>query len=256
MTLKVNNVSFGYDKNKMIIDNISLNVDQGEILGILGPNGTGKTTFLKCINNIYKPISGNISYKNKIITELKQEDIAKIIAYVPQYSTNYFSINVINSVMMGRMPYVNKNYTAEDEEIVFSIIKKMNLEEFAFRNIKEMSGGERQRVFIARAMAQQPKIIILDEPTSSLDLHNQLFILHTITKLAKENNITIIMTIHDLNLASMFCDKILMLKDAKIFAYGTPDDVLTKDNIDAMYGVKTEISMADGYKHIRLLKYL
>lgn len=256
MSLVVNNVSFAYKNNKMILDNISLEVKQGEVLGILGPNGTGKTTFLKCINNIHIPCNGTISYEGKVLGKLNYDEIAKIIAYVPQYTNNFFPMNVVDTVMMGRMPYVNKNYTTEDEKIVFSIIKKMNLEEFAFRNIKEMSGGERQRVFIARAMAQQPKIIILDEPTSSLDLYNQLFILHTITQLAKENNITIIMTIHDLNLASMFCDKILMLKDTKIFAYGTPDDVLTENNIDTMYRVKTEISMADGYKHIRLLKSL
>lgn len=256
MSLVVNNVSFAYKNNKMILDNISLEVKQGEVLGILGPNGTGKTTFLKCINNIHIPCNGTISYEGKVLGKLNYDEIAKIIAYVPQYTNNFFPMNVVDTVMMGRMPYVNKNYTTEDEKIVFSIIKKMNLEEFAFRNIKEMSGGERQRVFIARAMAQQPKIIILDEPTSSLDLYNQLFILHTITQLAKENNITIIMTIHDLNLASMFCDKILMLKDTKIFAYGTPDDVLTENNIDTMYRVKTEISMADGYKHIRLLKPL
>lgn len=256
MSLVVNNVSFAYKNNKMILDNISLEVKQGEVLGILGPNGTGKTTFLKCINNIHIPCNGTISYEGKVLGKLNYDEIAKIIAYVPQYTNNFFPMNVVDTVMMGRMPYVNKNYTTEDEKIVFSIIKEMNLEEFAFRNIKEMSGGERQRVFIARAMAQQPKIIILDEPTSSLDLYNQLFILHTITKLAKENNITIVMTIHDLNLASMFCDKILMLKDTKIFAYGTPDDVLTENNIDTMYRVKTEISMTDGYKHIRLLKSL
>lgn len=256
MSLVVNNVSFAYKNNKMILDNISLEVKQGEVLGILGPNGTGKTTFLKCINNIHIPCNGTISYEGKVLGKLNYDEIAKIIAYVPQYTNNFFSMNVVDTVMMGRMPYVNKNYTTEDEKIVFSIIKEMNLEEFAFRNIKEMSGGERQRVFIARAMAQQPKIIILDEPTSSLDLYNQLFILHTITKLAKENNITIIMTIHDLNLASMFCDNILMLKDAHIFAHGKPEGILTAENIYEMYKVRTEITTPENYKHIRLLKDL
>ena len=130
----------------------------------------------------------------------------------------------------------------------------MQLENFAFRSIKAMSGGERQRVFIARALAQQPQCIILDEPTSSLDLHNQLFILQTITDLAKAGNISVIMTIHDLNLAAMFCDKILMLKDSHIFAYGITEDVLTEININAMYNVKTNVTMADGHKHIRLIK--
>lgn len=256
MSLQIKNLSFGYKKNQMILNNINLEIKQGEILGILGPNGTGKTTFIKCINNIHKPNEGRILYDGNNIMNLSQLNIAKIIAYVPQYTNNFFPMNVIDTVMMGRMPYVKKNYSDEDKEIVFSIIKKMNLEKFAFRNIKEMSGGERQRVFIARAMAQQPKIIILDEPTSSLDLYNQLFILHTITKLAKENNITIIMTIHDLNLASMFCDNILMLKDAHIFAHGKPESILTAENIYEIYKVKTEITTPENYKHIRLLKDL
>lgn len=256
MSLQIKNLSFGYKKNQMILNNINLEIKQGEILGILGPNGTGKTTFIKCINNIHKPNEGRILYDGNNIMNLSQLNIAKIIAYVPQYTNNFFPMNVIDIVMMGRMPYVKKNYSDEDKEIVFSIIKKINLEKFAFRNIKEMSGGERQRVFIARAMAQQPKIIILDEPTSSLDLYNQLFILHTITKLAKENNITIIMTIHDLNLASMFCDNILMLKDAHIFAHGKPESILTAENIYEMYKVRTEITTPENYKHIRLLKDL
>lgn len=256
MSLQIKNLSFGYKENQMILNNINLEIKQGEILGILGPNGTGKTTFIKCINNIHKPNEGRILYDGNNIMNLSQLNIAKIIAYVPQYINNFFPMNVIDTVMMGRMPYVKKNYSDEDKEIVFSIIKKMNLEKFAFRNIKEMSGGERQRVFIARAMAQQPKIIILDEPTSSLDLYNQLFILHTITKLAKENNITIIMTIHDLNLASMFCDNILMLKDAHIFAHGKPESILTVENIYEMYKVRTEITTPENYKHIRLLKDL
>lgn len=256
MSLQIKNLSFGYKKNQMILNNINLEIKQGEILGILGPNGTGKTTFIKCINNIHKPNEGRILYDGNNIMNFSQLNIAKIIAYVPQYTNNFFPMNVIDTVMMGRMPYVKKNYSDEDKEIVFSIIKKMNLEKFAFRNIKEMSGGERQRVFIARAMAQQPKIIILDEPTSSLDLYNQLFILHTITKLAKENNITIIMTIHDLNLASMFCDNILMLKDAHIFAHGKPEGILTAENIYEMYKVRIEITTHENYKHIRLLKDL
>jgi iron complex transport system ATP-binding protein len=132
----------------------------------------------------------------------------------------------------------------------------MQLEALAFRTLNTLSGGERQRVFIARALAQQPRCIILDEPTSSLDLHNQLFILHTITNLARQNNISIIMTIHDLNLASMFCDNILMLKETRTFAYGSAQSVLGKQVIDTMYNVKTTVTVEDSFKHIRLLKNL
>ena len=254
MTLHIKNLSFAYKKGFKILDDISISLEQGNILGILGPNGTGKTTFIKCINRIHEPLEGQIIFEDKNLRALKHEDVAKIIAYVPQYINTSFSMSVIDAVMMGRLPYAKRSYSEDDKRIVFDVIRSMELEDFAFRNIRELSGGERQRVFVARALAQNPKMIILDEPTSSLDLHNQLFILRTIEKVAREKNITIVMTIHDLNLAAMFCDKILMLKNKKIFAYGSTDEVLTEDNVNTMYKVNTKITEEEGYKHIRLLR--
>lgn len=254
MTLNIKNLSFAYKKDLKILDDISISLEQGNILGILGPNGTGKTTFIKCINRIHEPLEGEIIFEDRNLRALKHEDVAKIIAYVPQYINTSFSMSVIDAVMMGRLPYAKRSYLEDDKRIVFDVIRSMELEDFAFRNIRELSGGERQRVFVARALAQNPKMIILDEPTSSLDLHNQLFILRTIEKVAREKNITIVMTIHDLNLAAMFCDKILMLKNKKIFAYGSTDEVLTEDNVNTMYKVNTKITEEEGYKHIRLLR--
>ena len=254
--LTINNLSFGYHAGKTILDSISLAVEQGEVLGILGPNGTGKTTFIKCINRILQPRSGRVLFDGQDIGRMTQQQIARLIAYVPQYINSFFAMTVVDAVMMGRLPYAGRSYSEEDKKIVFDILQRMNLEQFAFRSIKEMSGGERQRVFIARAMAQQPRLIILDEPTSSLDLHNQLFILHTIADLAKNNGISIIMTIHDLNLAAMFCDKLLMLKDTHIYAYGSPQKALLESSIDEMYKVHTKITTEDGFKHVRLLKGL
>ncbi len=254
MMLKINNISFSYRQDKKILDDISLDVNQGDVLGILGINGAGKTTFIKCINNIFSPDSGTVKVNGKDISSMTPKEIAQLIAYVPQYNGTFFNINVLDTVMMGRLPYAGRSYSKKDREIVYNILEKMNLEKFAFRSIREMSGGERQRVFIARALAQQPKIIILDEPTSSLDLHNQLFILKIIEDLAKRDNLTIIMIIHDLNLASMFCSKLVMLKEGKIFAQGNSADVLTEENISKVYKVSSKISIEDGYKHIRLLK--
>lgn len=254
MTLAVKNLTFGYSKERAVLSDISITVGQNEVLSILGPNGTGKTTLLKCVNQLLKPQAGEISFDGRVISDMRREEVAKIIAYVPQYTNDFFSMQVVQAVMMGRLPYVRRNYTERDKQIVFDLLRKMDLEKFAFRNIKEMSGGERQRVFIARAMAQQPRIIILDEPTSSLDLKNQLFILRTITDLAKRETLTIVMTMHDLNLASLFSNKILMLKDAKVFAYGGAQEVLTEDNVEAMYGVNARVTVEDGYKHIRLLR--
>lgn len=253
MLLQVKNLSFSYNHSRMILEDISLNIKQSEILGILGPNGTGKTTFIKCINRILKPQQGEVLLFGKNILDLNQREIAKLIAYVPQYN-NPADISVIDTIMMGRLPYVKHGYSELDKKIVFDVIERMELEKFAFRDIRELSGGERQRIFIARALAQQPKVIILDEPTSSLDLHNQLFILNSIVEIAKRDNISIIMTIHDLNLASMFCDTLLMLKEKKIFAYGSSKDILTESLVNATYKVNTKITVEDGYKHIRLLK--
>lgn len=252
--LKINNISFSYGQDKKILDDISLDVSQGDVLGILGINGAGKTTFIKCINNIFSPDFGTVKINGKDISSMTPKEIAQLIAYVPQCNGTFFNINVLDTVMMGRLPYAGRSYSKKDREIVYNILEKMNLEKFAFRSISEMSGGERQRVFIARALAQQPKIIILDEPTSSLDLHNQLFILKIIEDLAKRDNLTIIMIIHDLNLASMFCSKLVMLKEGKIFAQGNSVDVLTEENISKVYKVSSKISIEDGYKHIRLLK--
>lgn len=254
MTLEIKHLSFAYRPDKPVLNDISLSVTAGEILGILGPNGTGKTTFIKCINNILPVTMGKVFLNGHDIVTMSPQETAKFIAYVPQYTDNYFQLNVIDAVMLGRLPYARKHYSENDKALVFDILQRMQLEALAFRTLNTLSGGERQRVLIARALAQQPRCIILDEPTSSLDLHNQLFILHTIAALAHSRQLSVIMTIHDLNLASMFCNKLLMLKDTRVFAYGEAQEVLQEGTIDAMYGVKTKITVADGYKHIRLLK--
>ena len=254
MTLEIKHLSFAYRPDKPVLNDISLSITAGEILGILGPNGTGKTTFIKCINNILPVTMGKVFLNGHDIVTMSPQETAKFIAYVPQYTDNYFQLNVIDAVMLGRLPYARKHYSENDKALVFDILQRMQLEALAFRTLNTLSGGERQRVFIARALAQQPRCIILDEPTSSLDLHNQLFILHTIAALAHSRQLSVIMTIHDLNLASMFCNKLLMLKDTRVFAYGEAQEVLQEGTIDAMYSVKTKITVADGYKHIRLLK--
>lgn len=254
MELKIDNLSFSYSQEKTILKNISFAVGQGEILGVLGTNGTGKTTLLKCINNILRPLAGGICFGKEDIAKRKQNEIAKIIAYVPQYANNLSPVTVIDFVMQGRIPYAGFSFSQHDKQIVLDVLQQFDLENYAFRKVNELSGGERQRVLIARAMAQNPQIIILDEPTSSLDLYNQLFILEIIKEMGKKQNLAVLMTMHDLNLASMFYDKLLMLKGGKVFAYGKSEDVLTVDNIKAVYNVQTAISIVDGCKHIRLVR--
>lgn len=254
MELKIDNLSFSYSHEKIVLKDVSFAVDQGEVLGVLGTNGTGKTTLLKCINNILQPTVGDIYFGKEDIIKLKQNQIAKIIAYVPQYANNLSPVTVIDFVMQGRIPYAGFSFSQHDKQIVLDVLQQFDLENYAFRKVNELSGGERQRVLVARALAQDPKIIILDEPTSSLDLYNQLFILEIIKEMGQKENLAVIMTIHDLNLASMFCDKLLMLKSGKVFAYGKTDNVLTEENIKTVYNVQTAVSIADGCKHIRLVR--
>ena len=255
MELKVSGLNFSYNKGKSVLQDINFNVAAGEVLGILGTNGTGKTTLLKCILSILRPGKGSIVFGNQDVLSLKKSEIAKLIAYVPQYANNISPVTVIDFVMQGRVPYTGFNFSKKDEQLVLKILKQFDLEEYAFRHVNEMSGGERQRVLIARAMAQMPKIIILDEPTSSLDLHNQLFILEIISKMAKDKQLAIIMTIHDLNLASMFCDKILMMKEGLVFAHGKTDEIVTEANIKAVYNVNTVVSEVPEGKNVRLLRH-
>ena len=252
--LAAEHITFGYRAERRILDDVSLTLAPGEVLGLLGPNGTGKTTLIKCIAQLLQPSAGTVRVDGTDLADLRPADIAKMIAYVPQYTNAAFGMTALQAVLMGRLPYAGHRYRAEDERIAFDVIERMGLNDFAFRNIKEMSGGERQRVFIARALAQETGLIILDEPTASLDLYNQLFILRLITEIAKRENIAVLMTIHDLNLASLFCDTLLMLKDAHVFAHGRAQEVLTEENVAAMYGVATRVTVEEGAKHVRLLK--
>ena len=154
MELKIDNLSFSYSHEKIVLKDVSFAVDQGEVLGVLGTNGTGKTTLLKCINNILQPTVGDIYFGKEDITKLKQNQIAKIIAYVPQYANNLSPVTVIDFVMQGRIPYAGFSFSQHDKQIVLDVLQQFDLENYAFRKVNELSGGERQRVLVARALAQ------------------------------------------------------------------------------------------------------
>jgi iron complex transport system ATP-binding protein len=254
MILQARNITFGYSEREILSD-ISFDIKQGEILSLLGPNGSGKTSLLKCINYILRPQKGVTMVFGENVAKMKPKKRAQCIAYVPQDNPRGFHISVIDTIMMGRLPFTEYRIREKDKAIVFEMIEMMELEAFAFKSINEMSGGERQRVFIARALAQEPKVLLLDEPTSSLDMKNQLFTLQLIQRLAQEKELAVIMSIHDLNLASMGSDRILMLEDAAVFAYGRSEEVINEENIYRVYGVKTAVSIEDNHVHVRLLKH-
>jgi len=241
LKLTVNNLSFGYAGGS-ILKNVDLNVGLGELVAIVGPNGSGKSTLLKCINRILKTKPNSILIDGQDTSKLTIKELSKLMGYVPQTSISAFPFTVFDVVMMGRKPYVHWSIGERDNDIVFQMMTLLGIDHLAMRQFSELSGGEQQKVIVARALAQQPQILLLDEPTSSLDIRHQLEILCILKGLTQSKGHAVIVSIHDLNLASRFCDKLFMLKRGCIYAMGTPEEVLTAQNIEAVYGIKADVS--------------
>jgi iron complex transport system ATP-binding protein len=241
MKLTINKLSFSYASTPILKD-LELAVGLGEMLSIVGPNGSGKSTLLKCINRILKTKQNTILIDNQDTHNLNLKELSKLMGYVPQSSTSTFPFTVFDIVLMGRKPYIHWNIGERDNEIVAEMLDYLGISHLAMRHFNELSGGEQQKVIVARALAQQPRFLLLDEPTSSLDIKHQLEILCMLKSLAQSKERSVIVSMHDLNLASRFSDRMLMLKDGCIYAVGTPEAVLTEKNIEAVYGIKAAVS--------------
>lgn len=214
----VDGVSFKY-KEREVLKDISFQIEKGDIVTLLGINGSGKSTLLKTMNKILKPYKGTILINNENVESVSGNQLASIIGYMPQKSNGVFC-TVYEAVLLGRKPHIKWSISKKDEEVVYSILRLMGLEDFAMRNTLELSGGELQKVIIARALAQEPTVLLLDEPINHLDIRNQIEVMKLIRNITKKLNIITIVVMHDLNIALRFCDKFLMLKDRRIFASG------------------------------------
>jgi iron complex transport system ATP-binding protein len=241
LKLTIAKLSFCYDGTKVLND-VEMEVGPGDMLSIVGPNGSGKSTLLKCINRILKTKQNTVLIDGEDASKIKLKELSKIMGYVPQSSTNTFPFTVFDVVLMGRKPHIHWSLSDRDNEIVAEMLDFLGIGELAMRHYDELSGGEQQKVIIARALAQQPQLLLLDEPTSSLDIKHQLEILCILRSLAKTKHCSVIVAMHDLNLASRFSDSMLMLKQGCIFSVGTPDAVLTEENIEAVYGIKARVT--------------
>ena len=235
MKIKVDGLYFRYDSKPGLRD-VSLELRHGDILGIVGPNGSGKSTLIKCLDRILRPQAGSILIDGEEINRMDRDELAKKLGYVPQGENSKFPITVFDAILMGRRPYLNWRPSAHDLEKVSDVICQLGLEEIAMREIGAISGGQRQKVLIARALAQEAEVILYDEPTSNLDLRHQLEVLNMIKEQA-ENGITAVVAIHDLNLAARYCDKFVMLNKGGIYAAGRLE-VLHPENIEPVYKVK------------------
>jgi len=246
--VKVKELTFRYDK-KVVLDHLSFEVNKGEILAILGPNGSGKTTLLKCLNMLLKP-KGSFFIDSFDISKFNEKEIAKFVGYVPQIHSLVFPYKVIDVVVSGRTPYLGfSTPTKKDYDHAYNVLNKLGLTHLADKPYTQLSGGQLRLVLIARALVQQPKILLLDEPTSHLDLKNRVLVLKILREITSEGT-TIIMSEHDPSLVSIFSDKILLMCNGKIVSYGKAKDVLNRENIAKVYEVNVEIFERNGNRYV------
>ena len=236
--IRVKDISFSYGSTN-ILKSVSFDAKENTVISILGPNGTGKTTLLKCICNIHEPESGQVWIDDIDILKLRGRELAKNIGFVPQ-SVPVSKMSVFDSVLMGRKPYIEWAPTRTDIDIVSSVIDALDMSHLSLRYMDQISGGEFQKAQIARAIVQEPKVLILDEPTNNLDISNQHTTMHMIEHAVRSRGMCTIMTMHDINLAVHYSDHFLFLKDGEVAAYGGVE-IITEELIKDVYGMHTEI---------------
>ena len=241
--INIEKLNYSYGR-KEVLKELSLDIDENKVTGIIGPNGCGKSTLAK---NIIKYINGKFeSFKimDTDIRELTHKKIAQLISYIPQKSIIIPNISVFDYVLLGRFPLLKNswdNYTKKDYEIVENNINLLNIKELRDRNIETLSGGELQKALLARALAQEAKILLLDEPTSALDLNNAVEFMKILKNISMKKEISVIIIIHDLNLASLFCDSLIILKDGRFIEKGSPKEVINEENIKSVYNLDCKV---------------
>ena len=237
--LKLEDVSLGYGR-KTVLDGIDLSVERGELLGVIGPNGSGKSTLVKGICRILKPTRGNVVIDGNDVANMSRGQLARLMAVVPQSPNLPDTYTAFEIVLMGRTPYLGRLRfeSKKDFDIAWKAMEMTRTQPLAERRMDELSGGEKQRLTIARALAQEPKLILLDEPTAHLDINYQVETLNFIKRLCRRQNIAAVTVLHDLNLASQYCDRLALLSGGRIHTDGTPQEVITPENIRQVYGAE------------------
>ena len=247
----VKNISFSYDKDSpAVFENISFSMEKGDVLCVLGPNGTGKTTLIKCINGLHKVNEGEVYLNGANIQNLSFRDISRTVGYIPQGHVPSFPFTVFDVVLMGRSPYVNitSSPKEKDREIAMNALETLGIEDLKDKPYTNLSGGERQLVFLARVLAQEPDLLILDEPTNHLDFGNQIKLLEIIEQLSKLG-LAVIMSSHYPDHAFLAASKVAIMKDKGFIDFGAPDDVLSEENLKKAYGIDVKLmELDDGRK--------
>lgn len=251
MQIKIEDLEFGYSSTPVLND-ITLDLSGPKFVSIMGPNGVGKSTLIHCINKILTPTSGTVMLDGRDVKDIKIKDMAKQVGYVPYSANDTFPLTVVDTVLMGRHPHSKWKSLDSDLDIVYDTLKMLGISHLAMRNFNELSAGQHQKVMLARGLVQEPKVLLLDEPTSNLDVRHQLDVTKMLKRLSAEKGILIIMISHDINIAAKFSDEVIMMHQGRIYDVGTPEQVINEENLKAVYGVESRIVDDDGRPHVIL----
>lgn len=244
--LKVDHVDFGYDESKIVLHDVCLEIKEPGLYCIIGPNGVGKSTLVKCVTKIVTPLTGQIYIDGKETKDMSFKDVAELVGFVPAYSQDVFSMSVLETVMVGR--YGKHTTKQEDINAAFRALKLMGVEDLSPRSFSDLSSGQHQRVSIARGLVREPEILILDEPTANLDVKYQVYVMEMLRAIAIERNMIILTISHDLNITAKYAHSIIMLaRPGIVYKVGTPNEVITKENVEYVYGIECEVMQHNGY---------
>ncbi len=252
MRMEVEHLSFGYNSDNLVLKDISFNLDKPEFVCIMGPNGVGKSTLIHCMNRILKPTSGTVRINGKDIQSMRLKEVSSYLGYVPNASENNFPLSVVDTVMVGLQNDFKFGTSDEDLDAVYSTLNLLGIEDLALRDFNELSAGQHQKVALARGLVRNPPMVLLDEPTSNLDIKHQIEVTKILSKLPKERGTMVVMISHDINITARYAERIIMIHDGKLYADGTTDEILTKENLRTVYGVDVDIIERNGRPHVIL----
>lgn len=248
VNVDINRVCFSYP-GADILHEVTFCIGPGEMTGLIGPNGSGKSTLIKCIDTILKP-KGSILLNGKDVLKMNPVELARNIGLVPQHGTSAMDSTVFETVLMGRRPHSTWRIRDEDIDKVADTLDRLNIGDMAMRDFASLSGGQKQMVLLARAICQEPEVLLLDEPTSALDIRHQLEVLEIVNNLVKERKMSAVIALHDLNLGARYTDTMVMLREGRIFSAGKAEDLYTPKMIEEVYGVKAVVLSVMGKPHV------
>ncbi|MBE6527388.1 MAG: ABC transporter ATP-binding protein [Thermoplasmata archaeon] len=253
--INTDDLLYSYSEEAVILKGISLNIREPQLVSIIGPNGVGKSTLIHCMNKILSPVAGTVMVDGKEVKEYEIKELARKIGYVPYTSSDTFPMTVVDTILMGRNPHRKWKSLHQDLLVAKKVMEMMDITHLAMRPFNELSAGQHQRVMLARGLAQEPEILLLDEPTANLDIRHQMDVIRLLKQLAVRNGLMVIMISHDLNIAAKYSDNIIMMSKGQIFAVGKPIDVITAENVKEVYNVDSEVIISDGRPFMMVKDY-